>query len=94
MCSIPIGWTALTWAISTSDNLKYSIPDNIKNTVDALINGGADLNQRDDDGNTVLIHAAQDEALPLIDYFLSKGANPNIKNNGGATYMDVLNTRN
>ncbi len=86
------GWTALTWAISSSDYMDYGIPDDIKATIDALINAGANLNQKDDDGNTVLIHAAQQNALSLIDYLISKGANPNIKNNGGATYLDVLST--
>ncbi|NJO87978.1 MAG: hypothetical protein HC831_02690 [Chloroflexia bacterium] len=72
--------------------MNYDIPDDIKATIDVLINAGADLNQKNEDGNTVLIHAAQHKALVLIDYLISKGANPNIKNNGGATYYDVLNT--
>lgn len=84
------GWTALTYAIFTSDYMKYDLPEDIKATVDVLLQGGADINQKDDDGNTVLIHAAQQEALMLIDYLLSKGANPDIKNNAGATYHDVL----
>ncbi len=87
------GWTALTWAIFSTDYMNYDIPDDIKATIDVLINAGADLNQKDDDGNTVLIHAAQQKALVLIDYLISKGANPNVKNNGGATYLDVLNTK-
>jgi len=86
------GWTNLTWAIFTTDYIKFEIPENIKSIVEALLKAGADINQQDADGNTVLIHAAQQDALVLTNYLIEKGANPDIKNNAGGTYLDVLRT--
>ena len=86
------GWTPLINTVQSLDNIPYGLPEDIKNTIDALLSGGADINKQDGEGNTALIHAAMEDAHGVADYLVKKGANPDITNNGGYDYIDAFNS--
>ncbi|MCP4180598.1 MAG: hypothetical protein GY756_22775 [bacterium] len=90
----PYGWTPLIQVVQSLENIPYKLPDEIKNTIDALLSAGADINKQDGEGNTVLIHAAMEGAHGVTDYLVKRGANPNLKNNGGYDYIDAFNSDN
>jgi ankyrin repeat protein len=52
---------------------------------------GADVNARDDDGNTAIHHAAARGDTEMIKYLVSKGADPTIVNREGQTTVDMAN---
>lgn len=53
-----------------------------------LVENGADVNATADDGSTALMLAAQSMKITLVEYFLSKGADPNRKDNSGRSALD------
>jgi len=61
--------------------------------VKALVDSGADVNQKTHYGWTALLTATQNRHYKLATYLLEKGANPNIQNNGGwsALYLATDN---
>ena len=52
---------------------------------------GADVNARDHEGNTAMHHAASRGDLPMIQYLVSKGADPKAVNREGQTTVDMAN---
>lgn len=55
-----------------------------KNNIEAIklfINAGANINSRDDHGNTPLIYAVKKENIEIVKYLIASGANVNIENN-------------
>jgi ankyrin repeat protein len=55
-------------------------------TVDALLKGGADVNQRGaGDKTTAIVVAAVNGHFDLVSYLLDHGANPNLPSEGGVT---------
>lgn len=88
-------WTPLIFAASTTEDMSYSVPDDVQKTISALIRGGADVNKKDGFGNQPIIHAAMDKSHALINFLVNTcGADPNAKNDNGSDYQDVLNTYN
>lgn len=61
-----------------------SSPENI-DMVDILIKSGADIEDRDNDGNTPLCLAAINGDLKLVRFLLNSGANKDVKNHSGKT---------
>ena len=61
-----------------------SSPENI-DMVDILIKSGADIEDRDNDGNTPLCLAAINGDLKLVRFLLNAGANKDVKNHSGKT---------
>lgn len=52
----------------------------------ALANGGADVSDRDEDGNTVLhIAAAYDRSPNILSFLIETGADPDATNDSGET---------
>lgn len=86
------GWTPLMMAVQTLESNPYGLPDDMKNTIDVLLAAGADINKQDSDGNTALIHAAMEGSHGVTDYLVSRGADVNIRNNGGGDYLDAFNS--
>ena len=75
-------------ALSVADivNLNASLSD-IKMLVSAR---GRDVDERDEDGNTGLIHAASVGNLIFVKYLMEQGADPNAQNKEGKTaFMQV-----
>ena len=56
----------------------------------ALIEAGADLDLRNNEGSTALITAAFFAREEIVADLLSAGADPAIRNNSGATALDVV----
>jgi hypothetical protein len=54
----------------------------------ALIEGGANMNQRDKDGSTPLISAAFLCHTEIVQALLDKGADKNARNNSGSTALE------
>ncbi|KAF9437238.1 Ankyrin repeat domain-containing protein 17 [Entomortierella beljakovae] len=56
--------------------------------VEILLQLGADMNHRDEEGNTALHHAASYGHLQTISLLIERGSSATIKNNGGWTAQD------
>jgi len=56
----------------------------------ALIEGGADLNLRNNDGSTALYCAAFFGRTELVEILLEKGADKDIRNNFGSTALEAV----
>ncbi len=56
-------------------------------TAEFLINNGADINVRDDNGNTPLIYAAETHNTKVIELLIQKNADINAVNNDGSTAL-------
>lgn len=61
---------------------------NVSDLVRILVEHGADVNQKDDTGDTVLHVAAYKNRPALIDALLENGADPAIRNDDGQTPAD------
>lgn len=55
-----------------------------------LIDAGADLNYRNNDGSTALHTAAFFCHIEIVEALLAKGADKTLKNNGGRTAYDIV----
>jgi ankyrin repeat protein len=58
--------------------------------VSLLLAQGADINARDKQGRTALIHAAREGDSEMVKLLLEKGADPLIKDNNGDTALSFL----
>ncbi|MCL2335471.1 MAG: ankyrin repeat domain-containing protein, partial [Endomicrobia bacterium] len=65
-------------------------PQNHDLIVQALIKGGAKLNEPDKDGNTPLILAVQNNNYGTVKILLAAGADPAVKNKGGKSAFDFV----
>ena len=54
-----------------------------------LLDDGADINAKDNQGFSPLIYAAQQGHLPLVDLLVLRGADLNLANNYGATSLSM-----
>lgn len=78
------GATALIRAVVNPDAL---------NTVEKLLDKGADPNLRRNDDVTALMIAVQINSLPIVKALLAKGADPNLENNDGVTALAIAMER-
>jgi ankyrin repeat protein len=59
--------------------------------VQRLVRSGADVNERDSDGWTPLMYAAQKGRPEVVKLLLEKGADPNTRRKDGSTaFMDAI----
>lgn len=54
-----------------------------------ILLGNNDINEQNHNGDTILIYAAKNGNLPLVEYLLSEGASIYIKNNKGETALST-----
>jgi ankyrin repeat protein len=64
-----------------------AIRDGDRSTIQALLQRGADVNARDEDRATALMHAAGDADLPMMKLLLEEGADVNATSKSGATAL-------
>jgi len=69
--------------------LMYACDRGYSDITIALLSHGAKLNIQDNNGDTALHYAVQDDNLLLIDLLLNKGADPLILNKDGESVIDV-----
>ena len=62
------------------------------NVAKALIDAGADINQKNNDGSTALITAAFFCRIEIVEALLSNGADKSIRNMSGSTALDVVSS--
>ena len=55
-----------------------------------LLDNGADINEQDEDGNTILTYWEVDTDLSGMKYYLKLGANPYLKNKHGKNAFDAV----
>jgi len=88
------GSLSLVLLLSAASTLAVgALPDLVnegqRETALELISGGADVNELSVDGTTALHWAVYRKDLELVQMLLAEGANPNIRNDYGATPMSV-----
>ena len=66
------------------DIFKAAAKGNAK-TVLSLVDGGADINAKDNDGQTALMKAAREGHVGIVELLLKKGADVNVKGQDGWT---------
>ncbi|WP_295156070.1 ankyrin repeat domain-containing protein [uncultured Brachyspira sp.] len=66
-----------------------SVRRNKINDVKLLLDRGADLNIKNNKGNTALMYACLLNHEPIVKFLVDKGADLNIKNNEGYTALDI-----
>ncbi len=79
------GYTALHYLVNSSTSFY-----NFMAIVDALLDAGANVNAKDEQGYTPLHLAAYKDLTDRVHYLISKGANPAIKNNEGQLPVDLV----
>jgi ankyrin repeat protein len=70
-----------------NDALRSAVREGDLPVVQALLDGGADVNAKDENGTTVLMHAVLDADIGVVKLLLSKGADVNAQNKKGATAL-------
>jgi hypothetical protein len=77
------GWTALMWSLTEGQGISAK----------ELISAGTNLNLRDRNGKTALMHAAglgdQPSYKEVVHRLLTAGADPNIRDNNGQTALAI-----
>lgn len=75
--------------------LKDSFEDNEKTVADMarlLISKGANVDVQDEDGETLLMEACDDENMEVIKMLLEAGANPNLRDKDGDTVLSMTSS--
>ena len=67
------------------DIAEYGNLEIVKN----LIKQGADINAKDDDGNTVLMWSSREGHLDIVKFLIDKGADIEIKNSNGESALMI-----
>ncbi len=68
--------------------------EDFKTIVNILLRAKADINARDQKGDTPLHYASEKGLADKVSYLLSCGADPGIKNNAGKLPVDFINEEN
>jgi ankyrin repeat protein len=70
-----------------NDTFRSAVCEGDLPVLQALLEGGADVNAKDEVGTTVLMYAVLDADLGVVKLLLSKGADANAQNKNGATAL-------
>lgn len=76
------GYTPLIWAMGRDHKQTVKIAE-------FLINKGADINTKTDNGDTPLIVAVRNYRIEIVETLINKGADVNSKNNEGDTPLSI-----
>ncbi|MCJ7455027.1 MAG: ankyrin repeat domain-containing protein, partial [Wolbachia endosymbiont of Homalodisca vitripennis] len=74
--------------------LLTAVQDGDFNKVQGLVNRGANVNAKDNLGNTLLHHASSSGNLGAVECLIGNGANMNVKNNRDLIPLDVAGSNN
>ncbi|WP_264376385.1 MULTISPECIES: ankyrin repeat domain-containing protein [unclassified Wolbachia] len=70
--------------------LSDAVQSNSFSKVKSLVSRGANINAKDNDGNTLLHNAAREDRLDAVKCLIDNGANINVKNNRNLTPLQVV----
>ena len=73
--------------------LMYAAIHGHEDTLNVLIEGGADLNRQNDKGMTALMNAVKNEQVEIVKLLLKAGADPEIKDKKGNVALDFVKTK-
>lgn len=76
--------SALLIAMDCDDGSKVKLRENLV-IIKALLDSGADISAKDEDGSTPLIKACMVDKLDSVKLLLARGANVNARDNSGST---------
>ena len=79
----------LYFAVFSGCGAKSGETDGLVNTVAALLAGGADLKRKDDNGNTILMSAAQMCGPKIVGSLIAAGADVNLASSSGMTPLSM-----
>lgn len=65
-------------------------PETDEKEIDMLLQAGVDVNATNEQGNTALMTAADNNEPSLVKFLLMRGANPHIKNKAGKTALEIV----
>lgn len=77
--------TALDSAVFSGCGAKAGETDALVKTVEVLLGAGADVKRKDDNGNNILMHAAQMCGPKIVEKLIAAGAEVDVKNGSGMT---------
>jgi ankyrin repeat protein len=77
-----------TWGFGKTCLFLAAYGKNLK-VAQALIDGGANVNATDENGNTALREANGVKSAKMVELLLKNGANPLITNKSGETMLDL-----
>jgi ankyrin repeat protein len=84
------GMNALMWYfLETGYNNYENSTLMARPLIDLFLEKGIDINAQDNEGFTVLMNASMLGYISVVDYLISKGADPDIKNYKGLTAFDL-----
>ena len=84
-----LGETPLYYAVFSGCGAKQGETDGLVSTVGILLKGGADVKRKDDNGNTILMSAAQMCGGKIVSSLLAAGADANVTNGSGITPLGM-----
>lgn len=73
----------------TADGITPMMQTSDPEVMQLLLQHGADIHARDNNGRTALHYAAEDEHISLYSALIKEGADPNAKDNNGKTPFDL-----
>jgi hypothetical protein len=84
-----LGDSAIYFAVFSGCGKNQGETDGLVKTVDVLIAGGADLKRKDDNGNNILMSAAQMCGPKIVTALIAGGADMKVTNGGGMTPLSM-----
>ena len=84
-----LGETPLYYAVFSGCGARQGENDGLVSTVGILLKGGADVKRKDDNGNTILMSAAQMCGGKIVSALLAAGADKSVTNGSGITPLGM-----
>jgi hypothetical protein len=84
-----LGDSALYFAVFSGCGAKQGETEGLVNTVNVLVGAGADVKRKDDNGNNILMSAAQMCGPKIVSRLIAAGADINVTNGSGMTPLSM-----
>ncbi len=83
------GRTPFAELVRRANRAPFHISEKYIRTAKRMLDGGADINDRDENGLTLLHHAVLQEKPVFVEYLLKRGANPDLSDYAGKAPLHV-----